>query len=273
MKTKTVLLIIVILLSASQLIAEDTKMITGREKRKQAKSAGSWDQWYSLTLPGMDDVLVESNKFSIDMGRGKQLVVNFDIYYPPFIDFKSKRPAVFVCRGRPQWMSAISFGQLLAVSGFIAVIPDMFSFGESFCACIEYCLKNAKAFGIDKKNIGIWGGGFLGSYAFDPAINKRKKYHKYIKCAVFENIFFPSIEINDKSRICKDVPMLFITSSFDYYRSIDGSFLESSKEMNIPIEYVEYQGSDPYWYKDDTDEALDCVMKELDFFTYYLHLE
>lgn len=131
MKTRTLLLIIIIFSLASHLIAEDTTMITGRERREQATSAViEWDDWYTLTLPGMDEVLVASKIFNYDIGR-RERKVDVDIYYPPDFDFKSKLPAVFIGRGKPQWKSAISFGQLIAASGLIAIVPDL-SYSESF---------------------------------------------------------------------------------------------------------------------------------------------
>jgi hypothetical protein len=99
MKARTLLLIIIIFSLASHLIAEDTTMITGREKREQAKIGESWDDWYTLTLPCMDKVLVANKKFNHDLRGGGVWKVDVDIYYPPNYNFKSKLPAVFVGRG------------------------------------------------------------------------------------------------------------------------------------------------------------------------------
>jgi hypothetical protein len=272
MKTRALLIIIVVFTLAFHLIAEDKTMITGREKREQAKPAAAWDDWYALTLPGMDEVLVASKKFSYDIGGGREWEVDVDIYYPPDFDFKSKLPAVFVGRGRPQWKTAISFGQLIAASGLIAIIPDI-SLGESFGESINYCFKNTKAFGINKKYIGIWGGGHPGTHAFDAALDKLQKYHKYIKCAVFEAVVLSQIEPYDKSKMSNKLPLLFITGSFDQFRSSHTMFLEVADEMNIPLEYIEYEGGGHNWYMDDTDESRGYVQKELDFFKSHLLLD
>jgi hypothetical protein len=42
--------------------------------------------------------------------------------------------------------------------------------------------------------------------------------------------------------------------------------------MNIPIEYVEYNGIEDDWYKEDTDETRDFVVMELDFSKSHLFL-
>jgi acetyl esterase/lipase len=270
MKTKTVLSIIIIFSLASHLIAEDTTMITGREKREPAISVAPWDDWYALTLPGMDEVLVASTKFNFDIGGGKERKVEMDIYYPPDFNFKSKLPAVFICRGSPRWKSAISFGQLIAASGLIAIVPNVLMV-ENFGENINYILKNAKAFGINKKYIGIWGGGHPGGYAFDVALDKSQKYYKYIKCAVFEAAVLYHHEPYDKSNMNTDVPLLFITGSNDRMAKPTHSlFLEIANEMNIPLEYTVYEGASHNWYKDDTDEARGFIQKELDFLKSHL---
>jgi len=272
MKTKTLVLFIICVSLASLLIAEDTTMITGREKRSQAKSGGEWDDWFALVLPGMDEVLVASKKFNFDIGWGKEWEVDFDIYYPPNYNFKSKLPAVFISHGHPQWKSLISFGQLIAASGLIAIIPDVSSYEESFGVCINHCLKNAKAFGIDKKSIGIWGGQTANPsiQALNVALDKTQKYHKYIKCAVFQSAVFTLFDPSDKNKMNDEVPLLFITGSSGLYRESHNLFLEVAEEMNIPIEYIIYEGADHIWYKDDTEETRDFIQKELDFFDEHL---
>ena len=272
MKIRTLVLFIICVSLASLLVAEDTTMITGREKRDQAKSAGVWDNWNALVLPGMDEVLVASKKFNFDFGWGKEWEVDFDIYYPPNYNFKSKLPAVFISRGRPHYKSLISFGQLIAASGLIAIIPDVLPYDESFSASINYCLKNANAFGINKKSIGIWGGyeGSASIQALDAALDKTQKYHKYIKCAVFESAVLTRGKPYDKNKMSIEVPLLFITGSSGLYRSSHNLFLEVAEEMNIPIEYIIYEGAGQTWYKDDTEKTRDFVQKELDFFKSHL---
>jgi acetyl esterase/lipase len=141
---------------------------------------------------------------------------------------------------------------------------------EIFGKSIDYFVKNAKAFGINKKYIGIWGGGHPGTHAFDAALDKLQKYHKYIKCAVFEAVALSQLKPYDKGKMSKDVPLLFITGTLDQFRSSHTLFLEVADEINIPIEYIEYEGGGHNWYKDGTDEARDFVQKELDYFKSHL---
>jgi hypothetical protein len=269
MKVRTVILINICFLLASLLIAEETTMITGREKRDQAITTYWDDDWYAFTLPRMNDVLVASKKFSFDIGEGREWEVDLDIYYPPDFNFTSKLPAVFISRQNSHWKSDISFGQLIAASGLIAIIPNISS-GRDFGETIAYCLKNAKDFGINKKYIGIWGGGHPANDAFDAALDKSQKYHKNIKCAVFEAaVLRPTF---DKGNMSNDIPLLFITGSLDtiYARPTHTFFLEIVEEMNIPLDYILYEGAGHMWYKDDTDEARDFIQKELDFLKSHL---
>jgi len=269
LKTRMLLITILLLTVVMVAIAEDPTTITGREKRKQVTTP-VWDvDWYALTLPHMNDVLVASEKLSYDIGGGREWEVEVDIYYPPDFNFTSKLPAVFVSLGLRQWKSTISLGQLIAASGLIAIIPDITS-DKDFSETITYCLKNAKDFGINKKYIGIWGGSNPGTYAFNATLDKSQKYHEYIKCAVFESaVLRPTF---DKDNMSNDVPLLFITGSLDtiYARPTHTFLLEIADEMNIPLEYIIYEGAAGHWYMDDTDEARDFVQKELDFIKSHL---
>ena len=105
-------------------------------------------------------------------------------------------------------------------------------------------------------------------------MDKSQKYHKYIKCAVFEAAVLPlELKQYDKNNMSNNVPLLFITGSSDPFRSSHKLFLEVADEMNIPIEYVIYEEGGHNWYKDDTEEARDLVLKELNFFKSHLLLE
>jgi hypothetical protein len=52
---------------------------------------------------------------------------------------------------------------------------------------IVYFSKNAKSFGIDRKHIGIYSSGHSVPPALVAALEKSKKFHKYIQCAVFRS--------------------------------------------------------------------------------------
>ena len=68
------------------------------------------------------------------------------------------------------------------------------------------------------------------------------------------------------------VPLLFITGSLDtiYARPTHTFLLEIADEINVPLEYIIYEGVGDMWYMDDTDEARDFIRKELDFLKSHL---
>jgi hypothetical protein len=268
MKARTLITIIILFSLASLLIAEDSTMITGKEKRELAITAHYGDDWYVLSLPGMDDVLVVTEKYNSE----KWGEVIIDIYYPPNFNFNSKLPAVFVSKGSPEWKSSVALGQLIAASGLIAVVPDYFY--PIFSEYISYFIKNARAFSINKKYIAIWGAGHPAAQAFSTVMDKSQKYRKYIKCAVFEAAVL-QIYSSDKDNFSNDVPLLFITGSRDFYAiPTHKMFLKVAEEMNIPLEYIVYEEAPHNWvFQNDTEEARDFIQKELDFLKSHLLLK
>jgi hypothetical protein len=251
-------------------------IITGKEKR-ESWIQSMFDDWLVLSLPGMDNVLVATDKYHTKQ-FGQKVERNIDIYYPPNFDFTTELPAVFVCNGTPEWRSNISLGQLIAVSGLIAVIPDTIDFPEVFDESIIYFSKNAKAFGINKKHIGIYSSGHSVPPALAAALEKSKKYHKYVQCAVFRSAVLQYGSLGrsyyDKSKMSNDVPLLIIKAKVDRFPEVNEThklFLEIAHEMDMTVEYIEHEGGGHNWaIEDDTHEARKHLQKELDFLTSHL---
>ena len=147
------------------------------------------------TVPGMTRVKVVKDQVYKRVGSAE---LKMDVYSPPNTTRGARRPAViFIHGGRippnlrttpKEWGAYVSFGQLVAASGFVAVtfnhrfytwdsLPDSQS---DLTDLITHVRNSAEPLGVDKDRIILWavsaGGVFLGHPLRDA--------QPYIRCIV-----------------------------------------------------------------------------------------
>lgn len=125
------------------------------------------------TVPGMERINPRKN---LTYKRVANADLKMDVYNPRNLRRGARRPAVVFVHGgalppnlltKPkEWGAYVSFGQLVATSGFVGITFnhrfygwDMKSLSDAWSDvtdAIEYVRNNAEDFGIDKDRISLW---------------------------------------------------------------------------------------------------------------------
>lgn len=142
-------------------------------------------------IPGMEGVTVRRDvEYSVsDAG-----VLTMDIYYPPDSKSGARHPAVVVVAGYPdsgfelnvgckfkEMGSSVSWGQLMAASGLIAITYTNREPAADLQALLQYIRRRADALGIDENRIGLWASSGNVPNALSVLIEEA---NDYLKCAV-----------------------------------------------------------------------------------------
>jgi len=129
-------------------------------------------------VPGMDAVQVRRNLVYRTVGETR---LELDVYSPSAAPSGARRPVVLLVHGGPvpagarpkDWGVFVSYGQMLAASGFTAVTFHHRFHGPGaladaagdVAAAVGYVRERADELGIDRDRIGLWafsgGGPFL----------------------------------------------------------------------------------------------------------------
>ena len=117
-------------------------------------------------IPGMDDVKVLRD---VEYRTSDAGALTLDIYYPPEAKTGARRPTIVIVAGYPdagfqkavgckfkEMGSSVSWGRLMAASGFAAITYTNREPVTDIHALLEYVRQNADPLGIDETRIGLW---------------------------------------------------------------------------------------------------------------------
>lgn len=143
------------------------------------------------SIPGMDGVKVRRDVEYRATAAGR---LTMDIYYPPDSKSGVLAPAVVIVAGYPdsgfeakvgckfkEMGSSISWGQLMAASGLVAITYTNREPSADIHALLEYVRQNAAPLGIDETRIGLWAGSGNVPLALSVLMHEEREY---LKCAV-----------------------------------------------------------------------------------------
>ncbi|HEY8185046.1 MAG TPA: alpha/beta hydrolase [Pyrinomonadaceae bacterium] len=150
------------------------------------------------TVPGMAKIRARKD---VTYKRVPEAELKMDVYRPPNLPARARRPAIVFIHGgalppnlrtKPkEWGAYVSFGQLVAASGFVAITFnqrfydwDMKSLSEArsdVSDAIAYILSNASELNIDRDRICLWTLS-AGSVLVGPEISNAPAF---IRCLVF----------------------------------------------------------------------------------------
>jgi hypothetical protein len=141
-------------------------------------------------MPGMDAVTIRQD---VEYRKTDAGALTMDIYYPP--DFKSgaRTPAVVIVTGYPglgfekiigckfkEMGSTVSWGQLIAASGLVAIAYTNIEPAADLHALLDYVQQNSESLGIDETRIGLWSSSGNVPLALSVLILEAPEY---LKCA------------------------------------------------------------------------------------------
>jgi hypothetical protein len=143
------------------------------------------------SIPGMEDVDVRRDvQYRASDAGG----LTMDIYYPPGSKSGARTPAVVIVAGYPdagfeanvgckfkEMASSVSWGQLMAASGLVAITYMNREPSADINALLEYVRQNAAALGIDETRMGLWASS--GNVPLALSVLMREE-REYLKCAV-----------------------------------------------------------------------------------------
>lgn len=142
-------------------------------------------------IPGTERVII---KRDIEYRVTDAGSLTMDIYYPPDSKSGLQMPAVIIVAGYPdegfqkvigckfkEMGSTISWGQLIAASGLVAINYTNREPAADIQALLQYIRQNSASLGIDESRIGVWGSSGNVPLALSVLMQEEGDY---LKCAV-----------------------------------------------------------------------------------------
>lgn len=164
-------------------------------------------------MPGVDAVTMRRD---VEYHATDTGVLTMDLYYPPDSKSGARTPAVIVVAGFPdlgyeakvgckfkEMGSSISWGQLAAASGLVAITYTNREPVADLHSLLQYVRQNAAELGIDENRIGVWASSGNVPLALSVLMQKDREY---LKCAVLCYGFMLDLE---ESNIVADAARMF----------------------------------------------------------------
>jgi hypothetical protein len=117
-------------------------------------------------LPGMDSVPIRRD---VEYRKTRAGALTMDLYYPFDLKSEARAPAVVIVAGYPdpgfeamvgckfkEMGSSVSWGQLMAASGLVAITYTNIEPAADLYALLDYVRHNAESLGLDETGIGLW---------------------------------------------------------------------------------------------------------------------
>ncbi|HEX8183298.1 MAG TPA: alpha/beta hydrolase [Blastocatellia bacterium] len=143
-------------------------------------------------MPGVEGVTIRRDVEYRAAGSG---ALTMDLYYPPDMRDGARTPAVVIVAGYPdlgyeakvgckfkEMGSTVSWGQLMAASGMVAITYTNREPATDIHALLQHVRQNAAVLGIDENRIGVWASS--GNVPLALSVLMREAGN-YLKCAVF----------------------------------------------------------------------------------------
>lgn len=287
---KIICLLLSILLTACR-SEPPQNLITAKEKRQQS-DVGNLKiyDFVKYSIPGMEEVTIAQVTYKD--------ALTMDIYYPPKFDFNSRLPTVVFPTAYTNAMifnwyglkkfnnhkGIVSWAQLIAASGMIAVTYESAYPYDDVHDAINYISENRKALRIDNSRIGIWACSANPLAALEALTDKNQVYSKNIKCGV---LYYPIINQflqpaadapvipSLKKELRRDVPLLLVKAGKEreeWNQAID-LFIEKARALNIPLEYIFYEeGGHGFDTNLDNEKTRKIIQNTIDFIKKHLEV-
>jgi len=245
--------------------------ILASDKRKDTP-----DQSFVVyTLPEMDQITLANIEYKDGL--------TMDIYYPLDFNFSKNLPVVIFVNGDVdeevekmigcKWKDSgayISWGQLVAASGMIAITYETQDPDLDIHDLVNYTRANGLLLRVDKDRICLWASSAHLRTALIALTDTSAEYHDSLACAV---IYYGIIPPASADNLSADIPLFIVKAGKDVAPlniKLD-QFVEKAREVNIPLEFVDYEdGIHGFDFWQDTDESREIIKQTLEFMKAHL---
>jgi acetyl esterase/lipase len=248
-------------------------------------------------VPGMDRVRVERNRVYREVAGSR---LEMDVYSPPEATRGAPLPVVILIHGGPVPAGAsaknmgffLSYGELLAASGFIAVTFSHRFYGASaladaagdVAAAVDYVRGHAEELGIDRDRLALWafsgGGPFLSQALRErwPFVRAIVAYYAALDLQVpppgaasgitdeTRREFSP---VRHLAAAGEQTPPLFVARAGRDNPWLNASidhFVQEALARNAPLEVMTHPaGQHGFDILDDDDRSREIIRRTLDF--------
>lgn len=236
-----------------------------------------------LTLPGMDDVRVQSGTYNTGYED-----LAMDIYYPP--NATAPAPVVVIAFGYPdppgqirEYGPMTSWARLFAASGMASVIYATNECKENVHAVVRHLRANADALGIDGTRIALWAISASVSVALSALMRDTS-----IRCAALicgytmdldgstvvadaakQYLFVDACAGKSVDDLPDGVPMLFVRAGRDETPGLNEALdqvVARSITRNLPVTLVNHAtGAHSFAFDEDNELSREMIRRVLAF--------
>lgn len=229
--------------------------------------------------------------------------LKFDLYSPTNSEKAIKLPVVILINGYPDdtiknWYGVsqkdlglfISWAELIASSGLIAVKYESQKSSHETDSLIKYLIKNANSYNIDLNRIAIFG---CSANTLTQLSLMQEASYKF-KCAIFyypmlltpDKKFFTNInsdaketgyywaDLKEIKKIPHEIPLLIVKAGKDKFPIVIETtdyFISEINKSNIPFTFINYaEGQHDFDVLDDTPASRNIIKQTISFLQFHL---
>ncbi len=230
---------------------------------------------------GVERVMVHREVYPVqtELEEGRFPV---DFYYPPGYNFKRPLPTVIMVVGNVDYSSHVSYGCMMAASGFLAVAvhtkDNLHQYSDvRLESLLEQVLADAERLRIDTGRVAVYSTGLCAARALAVLMDRSAPVTPLVKCAVLAS---PLMYIGkagfeyDTAAMNADIPMLIQHGSecefWDVNRTTE-LFRAAAEEIGMDITYYEVEGGTYFWdQKDPTPAGIEGVKAQIAYLKKHL---
>jgi hypothetical protein len=248
-------------------------------------------------MPGMDAVTIRRD--AAEYGGG----LTMDLYYPPDSKAGARTPAaVFVlgysdagfqkmlgCKQK-EMGSYISWGQLAAASGLVAITYTTEEPATDIHALLQYVRQNAAGLGIDENSIGVWACSGNVPNALSVLMHESENH---LKCAVL--CYGHMLDLGGSDVVAEaaarwgfanpcagksvndlppDTPLFIVRAGQDQFPHLNETidrFLAGALSRNLPITFANHSaGPHAFDVLQDSETSREIIKQILAFMRFHL---
>jgi hypothetical protein len=252
-------------------------------------------------IPGMDAVSIRRD---VEYMASESGALTMDIYYPPDTKSGAQIPAVVIVAGYPdlgfqrilgckfkEMGSSVSWGQLMAASGVVAITYTNREPAADLQALLQYVRRRATSLMIDENRIGMWASS--GNVPLALSVLMREEVREYLKCAVlcygltldmdgFTHVadaaqmwgFVNPCTGKSVADLPKDVPLFIARAGLDEMPHLNETldrFMAEALACNLPITFANHTEA-PHAFDlfHDSETTREIIRQILAFMRFHL---